>query len=191
MSQTSPSWHLAQVNIARARARIDSPLMAGFVAQLERVNAVADASPGFVWRLQADTGDALAIRMSDGDPRMLVNLSTWESLQALTAYVYRSAHSEPMRRRSEWFERLKVPTVALWWVPAGHRPAAREGEHRLEQVATHGPSPAAFTFARPFPHPGTVARPVARSPRETDHHTVHRVHRAHGPQKPGAHEESR
>ncbi len=145
-------YHLAQANIARMRAREDDPLMAGFVARLESLNALADSSPGFVWRLETKEGDATAIRAFD-DERILFNLSVWESVQALTDYVYRSAHGEALRRRREWFERLRGVSLVLWWIPAGHRPDVAEAKARLEELEANGPGPNGFTFRQRFPPP--------------------------------------
>ena len=151
-------YHLAQINIGRALNRLDTPLMAAFVAQLDAINALADASPGFVWRLQTDDGNATAIRAYD-DERMIVNMSVWESLEALTAFVYASAHRPVMRRRREWFERFDGRYMALWWVPTGHRPDIAEAKERLEQLRVHGPTPFAFSFAQAIPAPdATEAR---------------------------------
>jgi hypothetical protein len=145
-------YHLAQVNIGRALDGLDTPLMAEFVAQLDTINALADASPGFVWRLQTDDGNATSIRAYD-DERIIVNMSVWESLDALTAFVYASAHRPVMRRRREWFERFDGPYLVLWWVPAGHQPNIAEAKERLEHLRTHGPTPFAFSFTRAFPAP--------------------------------------
>src|SRR5215470_15816625 len=112
-------FHLAQVNIARLRAPLDDPLLAGFVVRLDDVNALADAAPGFVWRLQTDSGNATALRPYDDD-RILVNLSVWQSPEHLRAFVYRSAHAEVLRQRKSWFERFDEAYYALWWVTAGH-----------------------------------------------------------------------
>ena len=151
--------HLAQVNVARPLAPLDTPLLADFMAALEPVNARADAAPGFVWRLQTEDGDATALRI--GDDRTLVNMSVWESLEALRAFVYDDpGHRAVMRRRREWFERLDL-VLALWWVPAGHVPTIAEAEERLLLLDGRGPSPDAFTFRRHFPAPGTgAAAPV-------------------------------
>jgi hypothetical protein len=146
-------FHLAQVNIARARAPIDSPVMAGFVALLEEINALAERSPGFVWRLQTEAGDATALRPYEDD-RVLVNLSVWSGIDELKTYVYRSAHSAVMRRRREWFERFDGFYLALWWVPAGHLPTVEEAKQRLRRLELAGPGPDAFTFAQVFPPPG-------------------------------------
>ncbi len=145
-------YHLAQANIARMRAPEDDPLMAGFVGRLEALNALADSSPGFVWRLQTEDGDATAIR-AFADERILFNLSTWESVEALMNYVYHSAHTEALRRRAEWFERQRGTSLVLWWIPAGHRPTVAEAKERLEILDEHGPGPTAFTFRQPFPPP--------------------------------------
>ena len=132
-------WHLAQVNIALPREPLDAPLLADFVAALAPVNAVADASPGFVWRLQTEDGDATAIRPYE-DNRILINLSVWTDLAALRGYVFGSDHATYMRRRREWFERFERVYVALWWVPAGHRPSVAEAVDRLAHLEAHGPT---------------------------------------------------
>jgi hypothetical protein len=150
------AYELAQLNIAVMKQPLASPAMADFVAHLERINALADGSPGFVWRLQTDEGDATAVRPL-GD-QTLVNLSVWTDIDALTAYVYRSAHVEILRRRAEWFDRVREATVVLWWVPRGHRPTEQEAIARLEQLRRDGPSPAAFTFRAPFAMPGAADR---------------------------------
>lgn len=145
-------FHLAQVNIGRLLAPIDDPLIADFVAQLDAVNALADASPGFVWRLKDDSGNATAIPAFD-DPRMIINMSVWESLEALRDYVYRSDHTKVLTRRRDWFEKLDRPHMALWWVPAGTLPTVEEAKRRLEILAERGPTPDAFTFRDRFPAP--------------------------------------
>jgi hypothetical protein len=148
----SQHFHLAQVNIARLRAPLDDPLLAGFVARLDDVNALADASPGFVWRLQTAAGDATALRPYD-DERILVNLAVWQSPERLREFVYRSAHVDVMRQRRSWFERFDGPYYALWWVPAGHIPSVDEAKERLEHLRAHGESTQAFSFAKLFPTP--------------------------------------
>lgn len=155
------SYQLAQVNIALPQEPLDTPLLAEFVAALAPVNALADASPGFVWRLQTDDGDATAIRVFDDD-RLIVNMSVWQSFEALADFVYRSAHTNVMRHRREWFHRLGELHMALWWVPAGHEPGVAEAEERLRLLQAHGPSAAAFTFRAPFPPPGITASPAVR-----------------------------
>ena len=145
-------YHLAQINIGRMRGPLDSEIMAGFVAQLEPINALADQSPGFVWRLQSEGGDATSLRPYD-DTTILVNMSVWESIDALRDYVYRSAHTNVMRDRRAWFERFAGMYYALWWIPAGHVPTVAEGKARLEHLCEHGESAHAFSFKKPYPTP--------------------------------------
>jgi hypothetical protein len=153
-----PTYHLAQVNIAALREPLDSPVLADFVAALTPINALADGNPGFVWRLQTEDGDATAIRPFDDD-MIIVNMSVWESVEALADYVYRSAHTDVMRRRREWFHRMAEAYTALWWVPAGRLPAVRSARTRLAYLRRHGPTAHAFTFRQPFPPPSS-ARPI-------------------------------
>ena len=147
-------FHLAQVNIGRIRAPIDDPIMQGFRSQLDPINALADSSPGFVWRLQTEDGNATAIRPYADDALMAINMSVWESLEALQQFVYRSAHVGPLRDRKQWFEPIEGPILALWWIPVGHIPTVGEALERLHHLAGTGPSPYAFTFRKPFPPPG-------------------------------------
>jgi heme-degrading monooxygenase HmoA len=148
----SRKYHLAQINIARARAPLDDPLLADFIAALDEINALADGSPGFVWRLQTEAGDATALRPFD-DERIIVNLSVWESLEDLKTFTYRGAHADVMRRRSEWFEKFEGFYLALWWINAGHLPTVEEAQERLEYLNQHGASERAFTFQQPFVAP--------------------------------------
>ena len=148
--------HLAQVNVARLRAPLDAPELADFVAALDPVNALADAAPGFVWRLQTDEGDATSIRAFDDD-MIIVNMSVWDGLEALRAFVYRSDHRTFLARRRQWFERMDTAIVALWWVPVGHRPTVAEAKQRLDALDRLGPTPEAFTFRTPFPVPAVPA----------------------------------
>lgn len=147
-------FQIAQVNIGRIRAPLDDPLLAGFVANLERINELADSSPGFVWRLKTESGDATALRPYDDD-RILVNLSVWANPEDLREFVYRSAHAAVMRQRKSWFERFDGMYYALWWVPAGHIPSVDEAKSRLAHLRTHGESAHAFSFAKLFPAPGS------------------------------------
>ncbi|HSP16689.1 MAG TPA: DUF3291 domain-containing protein [Thermoanaerobaculia bacterium] len=140
-----PPYHLAQVNIARMKAPLESPVMEGFVARLAEINALADASPGFVWRLQTEAGNATYLRPY-ADDRILFNLSVWESVEALKDYVYRTAHAELLKGRRSWFEQFDGSTVALWWMPAGQLPTVEEAKERLAHLDSRGPSPFAFTF---------------------------------------------
>jgi hypothetical protein len=155
---TDPTFRLAQVNIGRARGEMTDPVMAGFVARLAEINALADVSPGFVWRLQTEDGDATAVRPY-ADTRILINLSVWADLAALRTYVYRSPHANVMRDRRAWFERFDRVYVALWWVPAGHRPTVAEAVQRLSHLEQYGPTAHSFTFAEPFEASG---RPLPR-----------------------------
>ncbi len=143
--------HVAQLNIARLRADRDDPMVAEFFAAIDPINVIADVSLGFVWRLQEESGSATAIR--GWDDRLIVNMSVWESIEALEDYVYRSAHVGVMRRRREWFDRLEQRYVTLWWVPVGHIPSTDEAKARLEHLERHGPSEFAFTFRQRFPAP--------------------------------------
>ena len=145
-------FHLAQVNIARARAPMDAPEMADFAKWLDPINAIADASPGFVWRLQTDQGNATSLRVFDDD-MMLINMSVWESVDALRDFIYQTQHRAVFARRSEWFERLAEAYVALWWIPAGDIPTVADGEQRITHLRTHGPTPFAFTLKTEFPAP--------------------------------------
>ena len=159
-----PHFHLAQLNIGRLRAPMDDPIMAGFKKQLDPINALADASPGFVWRLQTDEGNATSIRPYADDDRMAVNLSVWESLDALQQFVYKTAHSGPLRDRKQWFEPIDGPILVLWWIPAGHIPTIAEAMERLEQLKQLGPTSDAFTFRTPFPQPqGKLTHITARA----------------------------
>jgi Domain of unknown function (DUF3291) len=146
------TFHLAQVNIARMRAPLDHPLMEGFRSQLERINAIAEESPGFVWRLQTADGDATALRPFE-DERILVNMSVWESLETLRRYVYEGPHLGLLRARREWFLPYEGPMLALWWVPVGHVPTVDEAKAKLSELGERGPSPSAFTFRSLFGAP--------------------------------------
>lgn len=146
---STATFHLAQLNIGTVRFPLDSPEMAGFVNGLDEINALADAADGFVWRLQSESGNATDIQAFD-DPHLLVNMSVWESIHALRAYVYKSAHVDFLRQRKEWFQPIETPMQVLWWIPAGHIPAVAEAKERLEQLTRHGVTANAFTFRSPF-----------------------------------------
>ena len=145
-----PRFHLAQVNIGRIRTALDDPAMTGFVARLDEINALAEMSPGFVWRLQTSEGNATYLRPYDDD-RILINMSVWESIEQLQQYVYRSAHAELLRQRHSWFEKFDGAYAALWWIPSGHIPSIDEAKKRLTHLEAHGPTPFAFTFKNTFP----------------------------------------
>jgi hypothetical protein len=147
------------MNVGRLRAPLEDPVMEGFRSQLDPINALADRSPGFVWRLQTEDGNATAIRPF-ADERIAINMSLWESLEALRQFVYRSAHVGPLRDRKQWFEPMEGPILVLWWVPAGHVPTVAEGQQRLQDLKERGPSPDAFTFRTPFPPPDEESRDV-------------------------------
>jgi len=156
-SDVADGHHIAQVNIALPRQPLDTPLLAEFVAALAPVNALADTSPGFVWRLQTEDGDATAIRAFDDD-RLVVNMSLWESLEALRAFVYgERGHLAVMRRRREWFVSMAESHMALWWVAAGELPTVADAEQRVAHLREHGPTPYAFTFRVAFPSPEGAA----------------------------------
>jgi uncharacterized protein DUF3291 len=162
---------VAQVNIGRLVAPLDSPQLADFMAQLDPVNAVADSAPGFVWRLQTEDGNSTALRAFEGDAEgsdggILINMSVWESVEALAAFAYGDAHLSVLRRRREWFERLKDAYAALWWVPRGHIPSIGEAEDRVKHLRAHGPAPYAFTFKVRFPPPGSADFSPVSSPEE-------------------------
>jgi hypothetical protein len=143
-----PTYWLAQCNIARLLAPLDSPALADFVAALEPVNLLADTAPGFVWRLQTEDGDATAIRIFDDD-MAIVNMSVWENIDALGNFVYRSAHRDVMRRRREWFEKPTEAYMVLWWIPAETLPTVSDAQLRFETLRRDGPGPEAFTFRTP------------------------------------------
>jgi hypothetical protein len=145
----SGGWHLAQLNVGRMVAATSEPEVAEFMAALDPINALADAAPGFVWRLQTDAGNATDIHEFD-DPLLLLNLSVWESIETLRAFTYTTAHTDVLRRRREWFHKLADAHLVLWWVPAGHIPTTAEAIERLERLRRDGPTPGAFTFRVPF-----------------------------------------
>lgn len=142
-------YHLAQLNIARMLAERDDPIMADFFAQIDEINALSEQQPGFVWRLQTDEGDATALRVFDDD-MMIVNMSVWENIETLYQFTYYSNHADVYRRRREWFHKLDVPMVVMWWIPAGTIPTTGEAKIKLEQLRRDGATPAAFTFKNAF-----------------------------------------
>lgn len=151
-----PGHHLAQVNVGRMQAPIDDPIMDGFRLELPRINAIADAAPGFVWRLQTAAGDATALRPYD-DPMIIINMSVWVSVEALHAYVYASDHTAQLRMRRQFFKPWEGPMLALWWIPAGHIPTVDEAKARLDLLAAAGPTSEAFTFRKTFSPPGKTS----------------------------------
>ena len=147
------AFHVAELNIGRTVAPLDDPALTDFVDNLQQINALGDASPGFVWRLQDEFGAATTIRAFD-DPLMILNLTVWETVESLRAFAYKTAHVDYLRRRREWFEPLDGPSLVLWWVPAGHRPTIAEARERLDRLAADGPTPEAFTLKTTFPPEG-------------------------------------
>src|SRR5262245_1723430 len=159
---TETGWQLAQINIARFKEPIDAPLLDGFVEMLDPINAIADESPGFVWRLQTDEGNATSIHAFE-DELILVNMSVWASFEDLNAFVYRSRHYEGFRLRRKGTELRAQPYVALWWTPAGTIPTIEEGKRRLDLLIERGPTLEAFAFKQAFPAPeGEPESSVAR-----------------------------
>lgn len=150
-------YELAQVNISRMKAPLDDPSFRDFVAGLEPVNAVADNAPGFVWRLQTEDGDATSVHAFEWDVRgtsgVLVNMSVWESPEALAAFVFSGEHLAIMKRRREWFHKVQDVMTALWWVPAGYRPTTADAEAKIKHMRVYGPTAEAFTLKRYFPAP--------------------------------------
>ena len=156
-------WHLAQINIGRLAAPADDPQVAGFFAALDRVNALAEASPGFVWRLQGEGNNATDIQATP-DPLLIPNMSVWEDADALFAFVYRSAHTPVMAQRRQWFAPFDGAYQALWWIEAGHLPTVAEGLSKLWLLDRFGPSAQAFTFKARFPAPGEAGLPADMQP---------------------------
>lgn len=147
------AYQLVQLNIGIIKGPIDSPVMAEFVANLDRINALAERSPGFVWRLQTEEGNATAIRPYPENENMAVNLSVWTDVDSLRRFVFQSAHVDIMRRRSEWFLKMDEPFLVLWWVPTGHIPTIQEAKEKLELLRRRGPAAEAFTFREAYPPP--------------------------------------
>lgn len=143
------TYHIAQVNIGRVKAPVEDPIMAGFTSRLDEINALADGTPGFIWRLQTPAGNATYFRPYEDD-RVLMNMSVWASIEALRKYVYQGAHVELLRQRHLWFEQFAGVYTALWWVPAGHIPGIDEAKKRLAHLEQHGPTQFAFTFKTTF-----------------------------------------
>jgi hypothetical protein len=149
-------WHIAQYNLAKLRAPLDDPLLADFVAAIDRINHLGDASPGFVWRHQTEDGNSTSVRPRD-DSSIIINFTVWESIESLFEFTYHSDHVEVYRKRRNWFEHVEWAYLALWWIPAGHIPSVEEGEERLRHLDAHGPTPHAFTFKKRFPAPASEA----------------------------------
>lgn len=140
---------LAQLNISPLKEPIDSLLLADFVAQLDKINALAEAAAGFVWRLQGEEGNATAYKVFDNE-MIIINMSVWESVESLRNYVYKTAHADVMKQGKKWFDKLDRPQVVLWWIPAGHIPTPQEAKEKLNHVTKHGETQEAFTFKNIF-----------------------------------------
>ena len=150
------AYELAQLNIGIIRGPMDSSIMAEFLANLDRINALAEGSPGFVWRLQTPEGNATAMRPFENE-NMLINMSVWQDPDSLRKFVYRSAHADILRRRREWFEKISEAILVLWWVPCGHRPSVEEAITRLQLLRGKGPHSEAFAFREIYPPPDAPA----------------------------------
>lgn len=156
-------WQLAQVNVGRMRGARGDAQVAGFYAELDAINAIADASPGFVWRLQGEGNDATDLQPTP-DPLFLINMSVWTDAEALFEFVYRTGHVRIMSGRRQWFERMEGAFQALWWVPTGHRPTIDEALSKLWLIDRFGPSQQAFTFKTRHPAPGAGGGVVDMKP---------------------------
>jgi len=154
-------WQLAQVNVARLREPLDHPQLAAFVGALDPVNATADLAPGFIWRLQADGGNATTVKAFTWDAGesagVIVNMSVWTDVDHLTAFVLGDLHRAILRRRREFFHKMAEAHLACWWVPAGHRPSTEEAEGRVLYLRANGPTPFAFTLRHHYPPPDAEA----------------------------------
>ena len=155
--------HLAQINIGRMKGPLDGPVMAGFMARLDDLNALANRSPGFVWRLQGEAGNNTYLRPYV-DERIIVNMSVWETIDHLRAYVYATPHAELLKQRRDWFEKPEGVILALWWIPAGHVPSIDEAKERLASLEQHGPTQFAFTFKTTFPPIVATTSPAEDAP---------------------------
>jgi Domain of unknown function (DUF3291) len=158
------TFHIAQLNVGRTVAPLETPQLADFMAWLDAINALAERSSGFVWRLQGDNGNNTGLKVND-DPRFIVNMSVWSSIEDLHAFTYRSDHRAVFARRYDWFERAEGPNVVIWWLPAGTIPDVDDALGRLRRLAEHGPTPEAFTFRAPFPPPDAVEVPLVETGR--------------------------
>lgn len=162
-SPPSSSHHLAQLNVGHSLAPLNTPLLADFMGALDEINRLAEASTGFVWRLQSESGNATDVRHGD-DPLFIVNMSVWQSAETLFDFVYRTAHTKVMSRRREWFARPQQAFQVLWWIPIGTVPTVDEAMARLAHLQAYGPTPHAFTFKERFPAPDATELPAPLLP---------------------------
>jgi len=145
------SWHIAQINVASFRVAREAPVNADFEAMLDVVNATAEASPGFVWRMIGEGENADGALFAD--PNITINMTVWETIDHLAAFAYRNlTHRAVMRRKREWFVELPA-YLALWWIPAGTVPTLADGKRRLELIGRLGPTADAFDFRTVFEAP--------------------------------------
>ena len=150
-------WNIAQVNIGRINApSINDPVMSEFSNQLDEINTLAESSNGFVWRLKEEAGNATYIRFND-DPRIIVNMSVWKSIEDLSHFTYKTLHRDVLAQRAKWFVKMDQHFQALWYVPFFSFPSLEDAKFRLEYLEKNGPSPMAFTFARRFSTDAYVA----------------------------------
>jgi len=159
----SDDWHLAQVNIGRLVAPHGDPRVQPFFDALDEINALAEATPGFIWRLKGQGNNATDVQPT-ADPLLIPNMSVWEDAESLFRFVYRSAHTPVMVRRREFFERFEGSYQALWWIEAGHIPTINDALSRLWHLDRFGPTAHAFTFKKRFPPPGVSDGPVDMKP---------------------------
>ncbi|WP_298553427.1 DUF3291 domain-containing protein [uncultured Algibacter sp.] len=140
--------HLAEVNIAKPLAPMDNPIMQDFVNNVDKMNAIADAADGFIWRLQdEDKDEATAIFQDDS---LIINMSVWENLESLFNYTYNSGHIKVFKRKKEWFSKMKMMHMAFWYVPEGYEPTFQDAKNRLDYLNKHGDTPYAFSFKSKF-----------------------------------------
>lgn len=155
------SFHLAEVNIAWMHGAMAEPVMAGLASRIEEINRLAEESSGFIWRLPGSEAPPAAFEPFEADfpgfhrDRLFYNMSVWESLEALRAYTFYSIHAELLNDRHQWVDSIARASIALWWIPIGHRPTIAESAERLRSVRDHGPTPYAFTIRKAFPMPSS------------------------------------
>lgn len=141
--------HLAQLNIAKAKYSLDAPEIKEFIDNLDPINQLAESSDGFIWRLKDESGDATNIQAFD-DPNIIVNMSVWDSVDALKNFMFRTHHRDFLRRKKEWFHNIPEDSYVLWWIPAGHIPSIDEAIEKLEYLRKNGDTPQAFSFKSNF-----------------------------------------
>ena len=146
------NYYLAQVNIAKVLAPLEDPLMADFVNNLDRINALAEKNEGFIWRLKDEGNDATSIKVFD-DNSLIINMSVWRDAESLFQFTYQSGHVEIFKRRKEWFLKMAEMHMALWYVPIDKMPTVADAEEGLKHIRENGPTEFAFTFQKKFPPP--------------------------------------